>query len=162
MLLKSWVQSVVRRLGRARKDRQIERDWKDARFKVTRLEQRRVLNASAMVPVDPGAAAGGDAGQVKVDAGDAADDGQADEFHVFSSGDETHVSVNDVLVFSAPTDGLGALLLQGSGDSDRLTIDLAGGQPVPNGTITFRDADGPQSAADRLHVTGGDFDELHQ
>ena len=89
---------------------------------VTRLEPRVVLNASPVVAlfgadgVESVEVAEPDT--IAIDAGDDANDGEADEFRLTTDGSRFHIDVNDQRVYSGHVDDSVDLTLHGSDDAD--------------------------------------------
>ncbi|MGC1275625.1 MAG: hypothetical protein WBC44_18100, partial [Planctomycetaceae bacterium] len=157
MLLVSW----LRRLSRLRRQ-STGRLQASPRLRVMRLEHRRVLNASPLVPLhDPAAFADtGDSargvqidqdGAVTIDAGRFADDGIADFFHVYRSDDRIAVSLNGDDVFTARADDVASLTIEGSSDADHLQVDF-GPAGTALGAIRFDGDDG--TASDTMTLRG--------
>jgi hypothetical protein len=119
----------------------------NARLRLVRLEDRRVLNAAPLA-VLAGA-------ELTVQAGDA--DGHSDLFHLFETHDagtdRLHIEVNGAEVFSGDAAQVSRIHVQGSADDDTLQVDFIGGNPLPHDGLTF-DAGG-QSAGDELLLAGG-------
>ncbi len=139
MLFATWLHS----LRRSAANRRARRSAAPMRLRVTRLEPRRVLNASPLLPVDPSAAAADTTGAVQaddlavvIDAGSHANDGIADTFHIYRSGEGIAVSVDGHEVFSGTLDPSQSLAVQGSADADHLVVHL-GTQGLPASQIDF-------------------------
>ena len=115
---------------------------------VTRLEERRVLNAGAV-------------SQLVVDAGESANDGQADTFHIEQDGDHIQISVNDDIVGRTRADELESITINGSLDDDVVTAELAEGGALDGLEIRIVGGDGGSDVL-RL-VADQDFDSVtHQ
>ncbi len=112
-----------------------------------RLEPRRVLNGAPMIPVPPSA------DPVVVDAGAAANDGQADFFQITQVGNHLEVSVNGKASFSAAAGQ--SLVIKGSSDADQVEINLSN----PSELQSTIDIQG-QSGADTVSLDGGTVDEV--
>ena len=97
------------------------------KLRVTRLEERRVLHADVT-----------SAQQLIVDAGAAANDGQADTFRIERAADELLVSVNGELVSKAPVGQFDTITIRGSLDDDRVIADFQGGDPFVNASLAGR------------------------
>ncbi|MCO8120397.1 hypothetical protein NHH03_01515, partial [Stieleria sp. TO1_6] len=82
---------------------------------ITRLETRRVLNGDGVTS------------ELVIDAGDAADDGQADSFHIQVNQDQVDFSVNGELIRSASLSELDSITIRGSSDQDSVVADLGDG-----------------------------------
>lgn len=130
------------------------------RLRVTRLEPRRVLNASPLVPVqdpsdvtaDATAAAQADDLAVVIDAGSQANDGVADTFHIYRSGDGIGVSVDGHEVFAGKLAPSQSLAIHGSADADHLIVHL-GTRGLPAAQIDFDGGDAA-SGHDLLELRG--------
>ncbi|MFK7817889.1 MAG: hypothetical protein AB8G99_04180, partial [Planctomycetaceae bacterium] len=158
MQLLQWLLRFVRRLfWDTSQDDKI--DPRAVELSVTRLEPRVVLNASALAAVfDVDAIeAESAADTIEIDAGDQADDGQADEFRLSTSGSRFHIDVNDQRVYSGDVDDSTSLTLRGSSDADQFTIDLSGGNQLPDG---LRIEGGDSGATDSLIFSGGSVDTV--
>lgn len=94
---------------------------------------------------------------VSVDAdgpgGNGKDNGAADAFRVVLNGGNLEVYIDGALSQSESLAGTTTLTIEGSSDDDTLTVDLAGGNPVPAGGLIFHGRS--QSTEDTLRLTGG-------
>lgn len=147
MSLGFWLRSLTRQWGRRSSTAKSSGPTlANARLRLVRLEDRRVLNAAPLA-VLAGA-------ELTVQAGDA--DGQSDLVHLFEThdigGERLHVEVNGAEVFSGDAAQVSRIHVQGSADDDTLLVDLSGGNPLPSDGLTF-DAGG-QSAGDQLLLSG--------
>ena len=160
MLLVAWLRSLRR--SRPEPPR---RGRTPLPLRVRRLEARRVLNASAVVPLgDPTMHQETEfvtfdgLGGVTVDAGQFANDGLDDLFHVARDADRLVVSLNGERVFSGLADTVTSLTIEGSSDADHLQVDL-GPSGLPVGALRF---DAQDSAADdTLAIHGTSPDVAH-
>ena len=160
MLLVAWLRSLRR--SRPEPPR---RGRTPLPLRVRRLEARRVLNASAVVPLgDPAMHQETEfvtfdgLGGVTVDAGQFANDGLDDLFHVARDADRLVVSLNGERVFSGLADTVTSLTIEGSSDADHLQVDL-GPSGLPVGALRF---DAQDSAADdTLAIHGTSPDVAH-
>src|SRR5262245_54569717 len=116
-LFRSWIQGLRKHFGqsvsRHKRWTQETLVWP---LRVTRLEDRRVLNADAM-PIQ----------QLVVTAAAAAGNGQADTFHIEQLDNQIRVSLNDHEVVRAPLGDNTSLKIEGSTDDDIFIIDLKDG-----------------------------------
>lgn len=62
---------------------------------------------------------------------------EPDTFSVVRNGGSDEVTVNGQLVFRADRSAIDNLLIDGSTDDDTLTVNFAGGDPIPAGNINF-------------------------
>src|SRR5690606_4283131 len=165
MLLTSWLRNFTSRQGRPGKSS------RSGRLKLVRLEPRRVLSASPLFPMqDPtgGALSGGSApaddggglAGITIDAGGFADDGAADTFRVYRSGEGVGVSVNGNEVFSGILGDSDTLTILGSSDADRLLVEL-GPDGLPTTQIQFDAGDQPAGNRDLLVLTGSSTSVTH-
>ncbi|MDQ3332275.1 MAG: hypothetical protein M3552_16765, partial [Planctomycetota bacterium] len=164
MLFASWLRSLAPYSG----IRRARRGSRSVRLKVTRLEPRRVLNASPLIPAqDPGfgaidatATAQADDLATVIDAGSFADDGAADTFHVYRSGEGIGVSVDGHEVFSGRIDGPHGLIIQGSSDADRFVLHFGAGD-LPAAKITFDGGSQPAGGNDIIELRGAADEVAH-
>lgn len=110
-------------------------------LRVTRLEERRVLHADVASTQ-----------QLIVDAGAAANDGQADTFRIERAADELQISVNGELVSKTPLEQFDAITIRGSLDDDRVIADFQGGDPFTHADLLV---DGGAGGHNSLQLTGG-------
>ncbi|MBI5756942.1 MAG: hypothetical protein HZA46_00325 [Planctomycetales bacterium] len=148
MSLGFWLRSLAGRWGRRRSTAKSSQSViANARLRLVRLEDRRVLNAAPLA-VLAGA-------ELTVQAGDA--DGQSDLFHLFEThdagADRLHIEINGAEVFSGDAAQVSRIHVQGSADDDTLLVDFSSGNPLPHDGLTF-DAGG-QSSGDQLLLSGG-------
>ncbi len=107
---------------------------------VTQLETRRVLNGEGAVS------------ELVIDAGAAADDGQADTYQIQANQDRVEVSVNGEVVGTAQLDQLQSITINGSSDDDIVIADLGNGL-LSNLNLSVNAGDG---GADVLRVLSDD------
>ena len=90
------------------------------RLFLERLEGRRVLTASSLV-FDPPT------------------DGVADNYTLRLQDTQVQIvdTVSQAVLASASAGSIDTVLINGSGDDDSLTVDLAGGNPIPTGGVTY-------------------------
>lgn len=123
---------------------------------VMRMEDRRVLNAAPVATLDT-------LGVLTVSAGQA--DGQADQFQVTRKnevGNESlEITVNNSRIFSGSAGQVSVIKVQGSSDSDSLTVDFSQGDALPDSGIQFfgMGANG-QPAGDSLTLMNGAADSV--
>ena len=117
MRCKDWLRTLLlRRSARSSQGCRFHPDTLVPQLSVIRLEERRVLNADA-APAEV----------LLVDAGEAADDGQADTFQVEYDAGEVHVYVNGLQTHSALAENISQIRVNGSFDDDVLIADLLAG-----------------------------------
>ncbi|MCC9603439.1 hypothetical protein LOC67_23060 [Stieleria sp. JC731] len=95
-----------------------KRDRLACLLNVTQLETRRVLNADGFV------------GELFVDAGEQANDGQQDFFEINVLDDQVDVHVNGRQIGSTALDQISNIRLQGSSDNDHVQVNYLGQQPA--------------------------------
>ena len=95
---------------------------------------------------------------VEINAGADADDGAADEFVVSIQADELVVTVNGVEQFRRSAASVPTLTVNGSADDDTLTVSFDGGNPIPDGGITY--TGGGPGDNDTLTLDDGDADTV--
>jgi Ca2+-binding RTX toxin-like protein len=90
-----------------------------------------------------------------LDAGPQGNDGTPDRFRIVRNGDNVEGYLNDALVFNRSLASLTdvPLSVTGSSDDDTLTVDFAGGDPIPALGIAYEG--GGQATADTLALSGG-------
>jgi len=93
------------------------------------------------------------AGEVTIDAGDKANDGQTNIFRIVRIGADLEVLVDGSVVLTTPVATAPLLKVHGSGDNDTLTVDFSGGNPIPEKGISF--VGGGTADDDTLVMTGG-------
>ncbi len=169
MLFVNWLQRLFngRRTSRTRKQDPVALGRR-ANLQVRRLEPRRVLNGLPLLPVDQldaGAGIDGDMSEMSwddlggstVDAGANGDDGQDDLFHIGRDGDEVFVELDGNEIFRSAFDDVDQLNVIGSGDNDRLTIDLAASEGLLD--INFLAGEQASPTGDSVVISGaGDWD----
>ncbi len=109
----------LRLLGRTTRQRQRPKQFADSfvpLLSVTRLEERRLLNAECAV-----------VNMLVVDAGSNANDGQADTFQVDQDAERTRILVNGAEAHSFVQGQYDAVQINGSADDDVLIADLLAG-----------------------------------
>lgn len=84
-----------------------------------------------------------------------ADDGNADTIRLIRNGTRFELFVNDTLTAQAEDISVSEFIINGSGDDDHLIIDWAGGNPLPNGSITFNAGSQVTATGDTLELLGG-------
>ena len=82
-------------------------------------------------------------------------DGANDVTLIRRQGTNLQYLVNGVVVTSRPLAGIDELVVTGTDDSDTLTIDLSGGNPIPTGGITFIGGANITGPGDELILIGG-------
>ncbi|HTI50118.1 MAG TPA: hypothetical protein VL475_04175, partial [Planctomycetaceae bacterium] len=157
-----WWQGWVARLSNAKRGTQGGRKY--ARLSLRRLEDRRVLNAAAVV-APPSVTVTEDAkGAVVINAAPA--DDSPDVFSIVreevDGKDFLQVSFNGAVVFSQELDQVASVTIKGSGDQETLVVDFGDGNPIPVGGINFAGAtDGSVSAApDSILFVNGSVDSV--
>ena len=93
------------------------------------------------------------AGEVIIDAGNQAGDGNADTFRLVRTGTDLEVLVNRSVVLKTPVATAPLLKFQGSQDNDTLIVDFSGGNPIPEKGISY--IGGSIGDIDMLVLTGG-------
>lgn len=82
------------------------------------------------------------------------DDGTADEIEIKVVAGQFELRVNGTLFYQDALSDLDSVTIRGSGDDDTLIVDYSGGNPIPNGDLTF-DARG--GAANSLIIRNGSW-----
>ena len=86
---------------------------------------------------------------------DAAGDGTADTFQVRLNDDDLlEISINGKVAQLATLGSVQTLIINGSSDTDTLTIDLSNGNPIPAGGIEFNGDEQAVDGKDQLTVRG--------
>jgi hypothetical protein len=104
------------------------------------LEERRVLNADAALVQ-----------HLVLDAGSAADDGQADTFHLEQDGSDVRISINGSEVARTSANQRTEISLRGSLDDDVFIADLKSGDAWANIDLHFDGGDGGQDVLRLIH-----------
>ena len=81
---------------------------------------------------------------------DAADDGSPDSYLVRINNGLLEVTINGKVAILASLNSVTDLIIDGSADSDTVTVDFANGDPCPNGVIQFLGASQPSGGQDQL------------
>ncbi len=81
---------------------------------------------------------------------DAADDGSPDAYLVRINNGLLEVTINGKVAVLAHLNSVTDLIIEGSGDSDTVTVDFANGDPCPNGVIQFHGDGQPSGGQDQL------------
>jgi VCBS repeat-containing protein len=98
------------------------------------------------------------AGEVTIDAGNKANDGQPDTFRLVRTGADLEVLVNGSVVLTTGFATAPLLKVEGSQDNDTLIVDFSGGNPIPGAGISF--VGGSIGDYDTLVLTGGSASTL--
>ena len=149
MGLTAWMRGVLaarkrRSRGRASRHR---RDKLLPGLFIRELEDRRVLSVGSLVWASA-------AGELFIDAGAGADNGVPDAFLLTRQGDQLQVSVDGQLAYTADLGEISSIHVNGSSDSDTLTVDFSNGDPIPFGGLSF-DAGGTVQGSDSLIIERG-------
>lgn len=81
---------------------------------------------------------------------DAAGDGTPDSYLVRVNNGLLEVTINGKVAILANLNSVTDLIIDGSSDSDTVTVDFANGDPCPNGVIQFLGGDQPSGGQDQL------------
>ena len=92
-------------------------------------------------------------GEVTINAGGKANDGQPDTFRLIRTGANLEVMVNGSVVLTTPLATAPLLKFQGSSDNDTLTVDYINGNPISGKGISY--VGGSIGDEDTLALTGG-------
>ena len=92
---------------------------------------------------------------------DAADDGIADTFQVrLNNSGLLEVSINGKVAQLATLGSVQTLIIDGSTDTDTLTVDFSNGNPIPAGGLQFNGDDQAVGGSDQLTVRGATANTL--
>ena len=86
---------------------------------------------------------------------DAADDGLPDTYLVRVNNGLLEVTINGKVAVLANLNSVTDLIIEGSSDTDTVTIDVSNGDPCPNGTVQFHGDGQPSGGQDQLILKGG-------
>ena len=86
--------------------------------------------------------------------GNGTDNCTSDMFRLVRNGPDVVFYIDGKLSESFAFDSLDAIIVDGSGDDDTLTVDLSQGTPVPHGGLTYNGR-GNGSGGDSLEIVGG-------
>ena len=81
---------------------------------------------------------------------DAADDGSPDSYLVRINNGLLEVTINGKVAILANLNSVTDLIIDGSADSDTVTVDFANGDPCPNGVLQFLGGSQPNGGQDQL------------
>ena len=123
-----------------------------APLQVTRLEERRVLNAAPTAVLT---------GEGVLTVSTNVSDGSAAAVHMKTVQENGHsvldVNVNGQSAYHGDQNAVKAIHIAGSSGSDTLIIDFSGGNPIPHGGLVFNGAGQGAGAADSVKMIGGSF-----
>ncbi|MEO8429615.1 MAG: SdrD B-like domain-containing protein, partial [Verrucomicrobiota bacterium] len=91
---------------------------------------------------------------ITVDAGFEADDGAPDTFRLVRRASALEISVNGSLLMLVDSEDAGGINVIGSSDNDTLIVDTSGGNPIPDGGVTFDGGGQTGPPGDALRVIG--------
>ncbi len=86
---------------------------------------------------------------------DAADDGTPDSYLVRVNNGLLEVTINGKVAILANISSVTDLIIEGSTDSDTVTVDITNGDPCPNGVIQFHGDSQPSGGQDQLILKNG-------
>ena len=84
-----------------------------------------------------------------------------DNFLIRRNGSQVELLVDGTLKQSLPYSDFGSIKVQGNANNNSLTVDFAGGNPVPPDGISYDGAGQTSTPGDRLALQGGSFDTIN-
>ncbi len=84
----------------------------------------------------------------------AANDGQADSYLVRVNNGLLEVTINGHVASLSVAASVSTLIINGSGDTDTVTVDYTNGSPIPSGGIVFNGGSQSLSGVDQMVLTG--------